>query len=87
MQCSLVPEYMGVGVCTGWAVTQSLCCQSAKAIRDALATERELVRAIMEERERNMLLIMNAFSRVGKLAQVRVRAPKHRGIRTPSILE
>ncbi len=45
--------------------------QRLKALRAALNSERSLVAAVVEEREENMVLIMNAFSRVGKLAQVR----------------
>ena len=44
--------------------------QRMDSIEVALNRERSLLGSILEERERNLLLIMNAFSRVGKLAQV-----------------
>ncbi len=44
-----------------------------RSVAESLRTERALLTGILEEREHNMILIMNAFSRVGKLAQVRER--------------
>lgn len=42
---------------------------SLRSVAESLRTERALLTGILEEREHNMILIMNAFSRVGKLAQ------------------
>ncbi len=58
-------------VCEGYICVGGVGYQESKRLADALLSEGLVLQSINEERERNMLHIVDAFTRVGRLAQVR----------------